>query len=317
LDIFRRNYVLGFIIRRVLWVIPVLLVISMITFVLMHSIPGNPFDQEMDKPLHPEVLKRLMEFYQLDDPLYKQYLRYLGDVLRGDFGPSYGYRNRTVNQLIASGFPISMQLGLLGLSLGMAVGIPLGVVSALKQNTAVDYTAMFFAISGVSVPAMTSGPLLIWIFALKLGWLPVARWGSIQQAIMPAIVLGIGPAAILARLTRASMLQVIREDYIRTARAKGVSERRVTVRHALRNALIPVVTAIGPMFAGAITGSVVVEQIFAIPGMGNYFVAGVAGRDYPVIMGMTLLYAVILVLANLLVDIAYSWVDPRIRFERQ
>lgn len=308
---------IAYIVRRVLWVIPVLLVISVITFALMHSIPGNPFDTETDKPLHPDVLERLMEHYGLNEPLHKQFLDYMGGVIRGDLGPSYAYRNRSVNDLIAAGFPVSMTLGLLGLSLGVAFGVPIGIVSALRQNTPVDYAAMFIAIAGISVPAMTSGPLLIWIFALNLGWLPVARWGSIQQMIMPAVVLAIPPSAVLARLTRASMLQVIREDYIRTARAKGVAERIITVHHALKNALIPVITVLGPMFAGAVTGSVVVEQIFAIPGMGNYFVQAVSVRDYPVIMGMTLVYAVILVLANLVVDIAYSWADPRIRLERR
>jgi oligopeptide transport system permease protein len=309
--------VISFIIRRLLWVIPVLFVISLITFALMHAIPGNPFDTAVDKPLHPDVLERLMEHYGLNEPLWKQYTDYMGGVLTGDLGPSYGYRNRSVNDLVAAGFPVSLQLGLVGLLIGVSIGVPIGLVSALKQNTWVDYSAMFIAIAGISVPAMTSAPLLIWIFALQLGWLPVARWGTIQQMIMPAIVLAIPPAAVLARLTRASMLQVIREDFIRTARAKGVSERVITVRHALKNALIPVITVLGPMFAGAITGSVVVENIFAIPGMGNYFVQGVATRDYPVIMGMTLVYALVLVMANLIVDIAYSWADPRIRLDRR
>jgi ABC-type dipeptide/oligopeptide/nickel transport system permease component len=219
--------------------------------------------------------------------------------------------------MISRHFPISLILGLLGLSVSLVIGVPLGIISALKQNTAVDYFAMFFAISGVSVPAMTLGPFLIWLFALQLGILPVARWGTWQQAILPMVTLGIGGAAILARLTRASMLQVIREDYIRTARAKGVSERRVTIRHALRNALIPVVTVLGPMVAAMVTGSMIVERIFAIPGMGKFYVESVGGRDYPVIMGMTLFYAVLLVTANLVVDITYSWIDPRIRIEER
>jgi ABC-type dipeptide/oligopeptide/nickel transport system permease component len=205
----------------------------------------------------------------------------------------------------------------LGLAVAVVTGVPLGIASALKQNTAVDYFSMLFALTGVSVPAMTMGPLLIWVFALKLGILPVARWGTWQQAILPAFTLGIGGAAILARLTRASMLQVLREDYIRTARAKGVSERRVTIRHALRNALIPVVTVLGPMAAAMLTGSLVVERIFAVPGLGKFYVEAVTARDYPVIMGTTLLYAVVLVVANLLVDIAYSWIDPRIKLSQR
>lgn len=307
----------GFIVRRILWAFPVIIVISMITFGLMHSVPGNPFDQNPDKPLPPTIVERLTEYYNLDDPLPKQYVEYMWNAIRGDLGPSYQYRDRSVNQIISRNFPVSMVLGLLGLAVALVIGVPLGIVSALKQNTAVDYFAMFFAISGVSVPAMTMGPLLIWIFALQLGVLPVARWGSVQQAILPMITLGIGGAAILARLTRASMLQVIREDYIRTARAKGVSERRITIRHALRNALIPVVTVLGPMLAGLVTGSMVVERIFAIPGMGKFYTDAVSARDYPVIMGMTLVYAILLVVANLIVDITYSWIDPRIRLEER
>lgn len=307
----------GYIVRRILWAIPVLLVISMITFSLMHAVPGNPFDQNPDKPLPPAIVERLTEYYNLDDPLPKQYLDYMWNAVRGDLGPSYQYRDRTVTGVIANNFPISMRLGLLGLGVALVIGVPLGIISALKQNTVVDYFAMFFAISGVSVPAMTLGPLLIWIFALQLGILPVARWGSWQQAILPMITLGIGGSAILARLTRASMLQVIREDYIRTARAKGVPERMVTIRHALRNALIPVVTVLGPMVAGIVGGSMVVERIFAIPGMGQFYVNAVSARDYPMIMGMTLFYAVILVTANLIVDITYSWIDPRIRIEER
>ena len=303
----------GYIVRRVLWAIPVLLVITMITFALMHAVPGNPFDQNPDKPLPESIIQRLTEHYNLDDPVPKQYVDYVWNAVRGDLGPSYQYRDRSVNDIITRHFPISIRLGLLGMGVAIIIGVPLGIVSALRQNTAVDYFAMFFAISGVSVPSMTLGPLLIWIFALQLGVLPVARWGTIGQAILPMITLGIGGAAILARLTRASMLQVIREDYIRTARAKGVSERNVTIRHALRNALIPVVTVLGPMLAGIVTGSMVVERIFAIPGMGRYYVGAVSVRDYPVIMGMTLVYAILLVTANLIVDITYSWIDPRIR----
>jgi ABC-type dipeptide/oligopeptide/nickel transport system permease component len=205
-------------------------------------------------------------------------------------------------------------LGVLAVIVAMVVGIPLGMISALKQNTFIDYFCMFFALLGVSVPSMTLGPVLVWIFALKLHILPVARWGTWQQAILPAFTLGIGSAALLARLTRASMLQVIREDYIRTARAKGVSEEKVTVHHALKNALIPVVTVIGPLFAALVTGSLIVEQIFAIPGCGKYFITSITNRDYPVVLGIMLLYALLIIIANLIVDITYSWIDPRIRY---
>lgn len=302
------------IIRRTLALIPVLFVISVITFLLMHSVPGSPFATE-DKPLPPQIKANLEAFYGLDRPLVTQYLSYMGNALRGDLGPSYLQRNRTVNDIIRQQLPPSATLGVLALGVAILLGVPIGILSAVKQNTWIDYLGMFIAIAGVSVPAMTLGPLLIWGVALELDLLPVARWGTWQQAILPSLTLGLGSAAILARLTRASMLQVIHQDYIRTARSKGLGERTVINKHALRNALIPVVTVLGPLFAALVTGSMVVEQIFAIPGLGRYFVDSVAARDYPVIMGTTLLYAVVLVLSNLVVDISYTLIDPRIRLE--
>jgi ABC-type dipeptide/oligopeptide/nickel transport system permease component len=304
----------SYIIRRLLWAIPTILVISLISFFLMHAVPGGPFSGSDLKHLTPEVIANLNKYYHLDEPIWKQYLDYLGSALRGDLGPSYAERGRSVNDIIAQHLPVSALLGLCALAVAMMIGIPLGILSALKQNTVTDYLGMFIAISGVSVPEMTLGPLLIWVFALRLKILPVAMWGSPAQIILPAITLGFGSAAILARLTRASMLQVIREDYIRTARAKGLTERRVTIHHALRNALIPVITVIGPLFAALMTGSMVVEQVFAIPGMGKFFVFSVLGRNYPVIMGTVLLYAVFLIFANLVVDVMYAWLDPRIRY---
>jgi len=302
------------IIRRTLALIPVLFVISVITFLLMHSVPGSPFATE-DKPLPPQIKANLEAFYGLDQPLVTQYLSYMGNALRGDLGPSYLQRNRTVNDIIRQQLPPSATLGVLALGVAILLGVPIGILSAVKQNTWIDYLGMFIAIAGVSVPAMMLGPLLIWGVALELDLLPVARWGTWQQAILPSLTLGLGSAAILARLTRASMLQVIHQDYIRTARSKGLGERTVINKHALRNALIPVVTVLGPLFAALVTGSMVVEQIFAIPGLGRYFVDSVAARDYPVIMGTTLLYAVVLVLSNLVVDISYTLIDPRIRLE--
>lgn len=306
---------IGYVVRRMLWAVPVCFVISVITFGLMHSIPGNPFDK-MDKPLPAQVLKQLMAHYQLDKPVYMQYLQYIGNALQGNLGPSYQYMNRTVNEIIAGSFPKSIVLGIMGVAVALIIGVPLGIVAAVRHNTAMDYLSMFIALIGVSVPAMTMAWILIWVFALKLGILPVARWGSVQQAILPVFTLGVGGAAILARLTRASLLQVLREDYIRAARAKGVTEWIVIVRHALRNALIPVVTVLGPLTAGMLTGSLVVERIFAIPGLGKYFVESVNVRDYPVIMGTTLLYALVLVAANLVVDITYYWIDPRIKMSK-
>lgn len=349
-----------YIARRILWNMLVVLVVSAITFGLMHSIPGGPFDRE--KPLPKEIIENLNKRYHLDDPLLVQYGRYLFDVfiphinfskpadygtLEGDylisshvgnfyfrwmnFGPSYKSRSRTVNDIFREQLPISAQLGIMALLVAMILGIPLGILAALKQNTIADYLAMSVAIIGVSVPVIILGPIFIWIFGVTLKWLPPTGWGAkppyvlgvfpttlnwnyFRYAIMPAIALGLGSSAILARLTRASLLQTIREDYIRTARAKGLPERLVVVRHALKNSLIPVVTILGPMFAAITTGTFVTELTFGIPGMGKYFVTSITNRDYPVIMGTILLYAIILVLANLVVDILYGFLDPRIRY---
>ena len=312
-----------YIIRRFLWMIPVLLFISIVTFALMHAVPGGPFDRE--KPLPAEIIANLNRHYGLDQPLWKQYTDYLGltrnpagdyaGVLQGKFGPSYSSRSRTVNDILSDHLPVSAQLGAAALIISMGIGVPLGVLAALKQNSAWDYMSMTVAIFGVSVPNIVLGPIFILVFALTLKWFPVAGWGRIDQMIMPAVALGLGQSAIIARLTRASMLQVIREDYMRTARAKGLSERVVIVRHGLKNAFIPVATILGPMFAAVLTGTFVVEQIFAIPGMGKYFITSITNRDYPVVMGTVLLYAFVLVIANLLVDMTYAFLDPRIRFD--
>lgn len=302
-----------YIVRRLLWMIPVLLFISLVTFGLLRSVPGGPFDRE--KPLPPEVVANLEHYYGLDKPLARQYLDYVGRIAtRLDFGPSYSSRSRTVNDIFHDHLAVSAQLGLWALLLAVGLGVPLGILAALKQNTIWDYMGMTVAVFGVSVPNIVLGPLLIVVFALTLKWLPVAGWGTPERMVMPVIALGTGSSAVIARLTRASMLQVIREDYIRTARAKGLSERTVMVRHALKNAFIPVATVLGPMFAALVTGTFVVERIFAIPGMGKYFITSITNRDYPVVMGTILLYAVFLVLANLVVDITYAFLDPRIRY---
>jgi ABC-type dipeptide/oligopeptide/nickel transport system permease component len=302
-----------YVVRRLLWMIPVMLFISVITFSLAHAVPGGPFDKE--KPLPPEIIANLNKYYSLDLPVWKQYLKYMGDVLlHFDFGPVYSSRSRRVNDIFRDHLPISAQLGVVSMLIAIGLGVPLGMLAALKQNSFWDYLGMAVAIFGVSVPSIVLGPVLILIFALTLGWLPVAGWGTPAQVIMPALALGLGESAIIARLTRASMLQVIREDYIRTARAKGLSERLVMVRHALKNAFIPVATILGPMFAAVVTGTFVVEQIFAIPGLGKFFITSITNRDYPVVMGTILLYAVILVFANLAVDITYAFLDPRIRY---
>ncbi|MGI6208890.1 MAG: ABC transporter permease [Anaerolineae bacterium] len=321
----------SYILRRLLWSIPVLLALLLAVFLLMQAIPGGPFDFAGERKLPEAVVQNLEAKYGLDKPLHVQFVNYLRSLLlEGDLGPSFTQRNRTVNDIVGDSLPISAQLGILAIGLALLIGVPAGIIAALNHNRWPDYVASFIAILGVSIPALVLGPVLYWLFALKLGWLPVALWGAerpfflgfipaptgkfIQHAILPTLALGTGMSASIARLTRASLLQVIREDYIRTARAKGLRERAVVVRHALKNSLIPVVTVLGPMFAAVVTGTIVIESVFGIPGMGKYFVQGINNRDYPVIMGVTLIYAVILVLSNLLVDVTYAWLDPRIRY---
>ncbi len=333
-----------FILRRILWMLLVLLVISLITFVLMHAVPGGPFTLEA-KQLPEQTIRQLEAKYHLDAPLYVQYLSFVRDVAvpvitMGDqpayrdheflinislpgkqqaklrwmnFGPSYRAVGRTVSDIFRDNLPVSMRLGALAFLVTVGVGFPLGIVSALRRNTWLDYAAMCLAILGVSVPVIVLAPVLQYLFGVRLKVLPVSGWGSPQHLILPAFALGIADAAVVARLTRASLLQVLNQDYIRTARAKGLSERRVILVHALKNSLIPVVTVLGPMLAYLLTGTFVVETIFGIPGMGRFFVTSISGRDYQVIMGTVLLFAVFLVVANTLVDIVYVWIDPRIR----
>ncbi|MBN1584437.1 MAG: ABC transporter permease [Anaerolineae bacterium] len=336
-----------YIVRRLLSFIPVLLAVTLATFVLVRAIPGGPFDRVGDKTLPPEVVANLEAKYQLDKPVWQQYLKFLYDILiprfvsiaEGDppihpgqaivqaklgeglyllwidLGPSFSYRTQTVNDLIVASLPISAHLGAMALALGLVIGIPAGCISALKQNTMPDYVTTFFAILGQSIPNIVMGPILIWLLALKLGWFPVARWQGPEYWVLPTITLGSGLSAGIARLTRGSLLQVIQEDYIRTARAKGLREYFVIVRHALKNSMIPVVTILGPMFAAVLTGGFTVELIFGIPGLGKHFVTCIGNRDYPVVMGTTLLYAVAIVVANLVVDVTYAWLDPRIRYD--
>jgi ABC-type dipeptide/oligopeptide/nickel transport system permease component len=348
-----------YIARRLIYLVVVLFVVSAITFGLMHAVPGGPFDKE--KALPPEIIANLEKRYHLDEPLLVQYGRYLYDVFIPrlsanppsgsvdddflitvklgnvyfkwmNFGPSYASRSRTVNDIFRQQLPVSAQLGVMALLVALLIGMPLGILAALKQNTIFDYLGMSVAIFGVSVPVIILGPIMIWIFGVTLKWFPPTGWGAkppfilgifprdlspefFRYAIMPSVALGLGSSAIIARLTRASLLQTMREDYIRTARAKGLRESLVIVRHALKNSLIPVVTILGPLFAALVTGTFVTEVTFGIPGMGRYFVTSITNRDYPVIMGTILLYAVILVIANLIVDIVYAYLDPRIRYD--
>ncbi len=335
-----------FIARRFLWMILVLFVISLITFTLMRNVPGGPFARE--KKLPDATIRILNEKYNLDAPLHEQYLDYVGDIVLPritrervvystaedylvviplpflgeeaalrwmNFGPTFGSRSRSVNDIFRDNLPISFQLGVAALSVALSIGLPLGILSALNRNTWIDYAGMGTAIMGVSVPVIITAPVLQYLFGVQWRLLPVTGWGEAKHAILPALALGFVNAALIARLTRASLLQVLNEDYIRTARAKGLSERVVISVHALKNSLIPVITIIGPLFAALVTGTFVVETIFGIPGMGRYFVTSITARDYPVIMGTILLYAFFLTLMNLLVDVAYAWLDPRIRYD--
>ena len=321
-----------YIIRRILLFIPVLFLVIITTFVLVRIIPGGPFDFVGDRSLPPQVVANLEEKYHINDPIWKQFIDYLWDLIsKGDLGPSFKYRGRTVNEIIKESLPISAQLGFLSLLLAIFIGIPAGIIAALKQNSWFDYSSTFVAVIFRSIPNMVLGPLLIWLVALKLGWLPVARWGSLppfflgfipkinmeffKHAILPTFALGTAYSAGVARLTRGSLLQVIREDYIRTARAKGLSERMVITGHALKNSLIPVITYIGPVFAAVLTGTFIIEHIFGIPGMGKHFITSIGNRDYAIIQGVMLVYSIVLIIANLLVDITYAWLDPRIRYE--
>ena len=277
----------------------------------MHAIPGGPFKKE--KALPPAVQRNIEERYKLNDPLWKQYTDYLRNLVRGDLGPSFKYLGRSVNDIIRDGFPVSATLGAWAILFALVVGVPAGIISALNQNKWQDNVVMAIAIIGVSVPNFVIATLLMYVFAVKLQWLPVAMWGTPKHVILPMIALAGFPAAFFARLMRSSTLDVLSQDYIRTARAKGLSWYAVVVKHVVKNAILPVVTYLGPLIAGILTGSFVVENIFAIPGLGRYYVTSIYNRDYTTIMGVTIFYSAFLVLLNFLVDIAYGWIDPRIK----
>ncbi len=301
----------GYVLRRAISVILVVFVVATGTFILMHAIPGGPFKKE--KALPPAVQRNIEERYKLNDPLWKQYTDYLKNLVRGDLGPSFKYLGRSVNDIIRDGFPVSATLGAWAILFALVVGVPAGIISALNQNKWQDNVVMAIAIIGVSVPNFVIATLLMYVFAVKLRWLPVAMWGTPKHVILPMIALAGFPAAFFARLMRSSTLDVLSQDYIRTARAKGLSWYAVVVKHVVKNAILPVVTYLGPLIAGILTGSFVVENIFAIPGLGRYYVTSIYNRDYTTIMGVTIFYSAFLVLLNFLVDIAYGWIDPRIK----
>jgi oligopeptide transport system permease protein len=303
-----------FILRRATTGALVVLVVSTLTFFLLRVLPSGPFDVE--KKLPPQIRKNIEEKYRLDQPLWKQYAKYLGDLARGDFGPSYKYVDRTVGDVIKETLPVSLKLGIVALLVSIAIGVTIGVISAVRPRGILDLFTASLATALVSVPSFVVGAGLIYSLSVKLGWFPAALWGRPEHMVLPALTLAAGPAAYLGRLTRGSMLEVSENPFVRTARAKGLSEIKVVIKHILRNALIPVVTVLGPIAAYLITGSFVVEHIFAIPGMGRFFVFAVSNRDYPLVMGITVVYTVVLVIANLIVDILYVLLDPRIKLEK-
>jgi ABC-type dipeptide/oligopeptide/nickel transport system permease component len=304
-----------YIIRRVLAVIPTLWVVYTVTFIVMHATPGGPWDNA-EKPLPKEVVANIRAKYHLDLPIWQQYLIYLRDILHGNFGPSYVNTSRTASDIVRAFFPVSIQLGLVAMVIGVTVGMTLGILAAAKQNTIIDHAAMFVAVVGISMPGYVTATLLIVVLSLTLHLVPTSGWGGIfdRRIIIPALALSFAPAAALARYTRSATLEVLRNDYVRTARAKGLHSRTIMIRHVLKNALIPVVTIAGLLFAGIITGSFFVETVVGVPGIGRYFVTAATGRDYPVLMAVTLLFAAIVILMNLLVDIAYGFLDPRISY---
>ena len=301
-----------YILRRILSMVLVLFIVATLTFFLAKAIPGGPFTKE--KAVPDVVLQRLNEKYHFNDPLWKQYLSYMGDLIKGDLGPSFRYDALTVNDIIAKGFPVSAMLGFFAVLLSVVLGIPAGIIAAYRQNRWQDNTVMLFSIIGISVPNFILSTIFMNLLGLKLKILPIAGWGSFSHMILPAVTLAAYPTAYTARLTRSSMLDVLNQDYIKTARSKGLSEFKILTVHALKNALLPVVTYMGPMIAAVFTGSFVVERLFFIPGLGKYYVTAIYDRDYTVILGTTMFYAAFLVAANLVVDILYAFLDPRITF---
>jgi oligopeptide transport system permease protein len=300
--------------RRLMGLIPTLLMLITVAFFLMRMAPGGPFDTEKDLP--PDIEANLSAKYHLDEPLLQQYVRYLGQVAVLDFGPSIQYKDWTVNELIAQGFPVSMTIGLAAMVLSFVLGTSLGIAAALRQNTGIDYSLMGIGMLGISIPNFVIAPLLILLMAVYAGWLPAGGWDwSIASMVLPVVTLSLPVTAYIARLTRGSMIEVMHSNFIRAARAKGLPESLVIRRHALRPALLPVISFLGPATAGMISGSVVIERIFSIPGLGSYFVQGALNRDYTLVMGVVIFYGVLIILLNFLVDLIYAWLNPKVRYD--
>jgi oligopeptide transport system permease protein len=304
---------LRYFLTRLAGAVPTLFVIVTITFFLIRAAPGGPFDQEQTLP--PEILANLQSAYGLDQPVWTQYGRYLGALARGDFGPSFKYKDFSVTELIGQGFPVTLELGTLAMALALILGIPIGTFAALRQNSAADYISMSVAVIGIAIPSFVVLPLLGLIFGIYVHWLPVAGWepGSVRHLLLPVAALALPPLSVIARLVRASMLDVLRSHYIRTAVAKGLPLHTVILRHALRPALLPVASYLPPAVASIMTGSLVVESIAGLPGIGRYMVQGALNRDYTLVLGMVIIYSTLLILMGLLVDLLYAWLDPRVR----
>jgi oligopeptide transport system permease protein len=301
-----------YIAARVLWIIPVLFVVSLLTFLLMHSVPGGPWARE--KALPAPTVARLNIKYGLDDPLPVQYINWVTSLLQGDLGPSFKFADRSVNDIVGEGIGVTVQLGVMAFLLSVLVGIPLGIFAALGHNRWPDYLSTGVSILGIATPTFVAATLLILLFSVRLDLLPTGGWKGPETWVLPTVALAGFPIAVIARYTRASMLEVTRKDYIRTAHSKGVDDRAVVTRHMIRNALIPVVTILGPTLAYLVTGSFIIETVFGIPGIGRYYITSISSKDYGVLMAMTILYAFVVAFLNLVVDVAYAYIDPRIRY---
>ncbi len=304
---------LRFIIKRIIGIIPVLWVVATLTFFLMRLAPGGPFDT--DKQISEEILKNIQAKYHFDEPLPKQYLRYLGMLIQGDLGPSFRYASRSVNEIIAETFPVSATIGFFGLLFSLLLGISAGLLAASKPNTSRDYIPMFFSMLGISMPSFVIGPLFVLFFSIYLGWFNVSGWETWKDAVLPSMTLGTMYSAFFARLTRGGILDIIRQDFIRTAHAKGVRGWVIMLRHTLKGGMLPTVSFLGPAITAMLTGSLIVETIFNIPGLGRFFVQSALNRDYTLVMGCVLFVALLIVIMNLVVDIAYAFLDPRVSYE--
>jgi oligopeptide transport system permease protein len=307
--------VLKFVVRRVLWTIPIILLVIFMTFLMMRAIKGSPF-RKSERAVPPAVLENLNRKFGLDKPWYRQYFQYVENVATLDLGPSLVLRNQDVNSIVKEHFPISAELGGLAMLLAIVVGVPLGILAALRANKVTDYLLMLFANLGFAVPSFLVATLFIYFFAAKLGWFPTNGWGPASSKVLPVVALSLGPLTYFARIVRGQMLETLQQDYVRTAKAKGLRWRRIVTVHVLRNSLIPAVTAAGPLLGFLVTGSFIIENIFAIPGIGRYYVTSVSGRDYSTVMGITVLLAILIIVANLVVDILYGYLDPRTREQR-